>query len=240
MKHPFRFHILPVFTLGAGGLGFALRLWLFSATDEKGLLPAGHIAGTLLFLLSAIILGILFLATRKPEARPINKTALRRCHLAAGLLGFIGLVFNALSNILGSTSKLAIPAVVLSIAGAAAMLWMGILGFRGKKIPYPLNAVLTVALMVETVAQCQVWGAEPQLQVYFFPLMASVFLVLAAYQKTALLAGEGKRTLLAFFSQAAAFFCCLSFNSVHAVFYVGLFFWAAMQVCIPLPRKKEA
>ena len=39
MKHPFHCNILPYFTMGAGGLGLALRLWLFSAVDEKGLLP---------------------------------------------------------------------------------------------------------------------------------------------------------------------------------------------------------
>ena len=46
MKHPFRFSILPYFTLGAGGIGLILRLWLFSATDAKGLLPASHPADT--------------------------------------------------------------------------------------------------------------------------------------------------------------------------------------------------
>ena len=64
MKHPFRSHILPFFTVGAGGLGFALRLWLYAGIDEKGLLPVGHPADYLLFLLSALTIGILFLATR--------------------------------------------------------------------------------------------------------------------------------------------------------------------------------
>ena len=42
MKHPFRSHILPFFTMGAGGLGLVLRLYLFSNMDENKLLPAGH------------------------------------------------------------------------------------------------------------------------------------------------------------------------------------------------------
>ena len=75
MKHPFRSHILPFFTMGAGGLGFALRLWLFSATDEKGLLPAGHFADSALFILTALTLGILFLATRELKPRRISKSA---------------------------------------------------------------------------------------------------------------------------------------------------------------------
>ena len=239
MKHPFRSHILPLFTMGAGGLGFALRLWLFSAVDEKGLLPAKHPAGTLLFLLSAAVLGILFLASRHIEPRTVNRKALRPVSATACLLGGLGLIFNTMT-IMGSTSKLTVPALILNLAGGLVMLFMAFLKFRGKKLPYWLPAALTAVLMVTTVAQCQVWGTEPQLQVYFFPLMASIFLILTAYQKTALLARSGKRSLLAFFSQSAAFFCCLSFNSFHKFFYCGLFLWAALQIFSCLPHKKEA
>ena len=57
MKHPFRSHILPYFTVAAGVLGLILRIWLFSATDSKGLLPAGHPADYALYLLTALTLG---------------------------------------------------------------------------------------------------------------------------------------------------------------------------------------
>ena len=240
MKHPFRSHILPFFTIGAGALGFALRLWLFSAIDEKGLLPAKHPAGVLLFILSAVVLGVLFLATRQIEPRNINKKGLLYSKLGAYFLGCIGLVCNSLTGISGSTSKLAMPAMILGIIGGLTMLCMAVLEFRSKRIPYWLSVIFTVSLMVQTVAQCQVWGAEPQLQVYFFPLMASVFLILSAYHKTARLARKGKRASLAFFSQSAAFFCCLSFNSTHGIYYLGMFLWAALQLASCLPRKKEA
>ena len=240
MKHPFRSNILPFFTLGAGGLGFALRLWLFSAFDEKNLLPANHPAGTLLFILSAVVLGILFLATRHPAPRPINRKALQPVNAAACLLGALGIVLNALTVLRTGTSRLTVPALALSLVGGLVLAFMAVLRFNGKKLPYWLPAILTVVLMVDTIVQCQAWGAEPQLQVYFFPLMASVFLILTAYQETALLANSGKRSLLAFFSQSAAYFCCLSFNSTHRLFYCGLFLWAVLQVFSCLPRKKEA
>ena len=69
MKHPFRSHILPFFTMGAGGLGLVLRLYLFSNMDENKLLPAGHWADTSLYILSALALGVLFLATRELAPR---------------------------------------------------------------------------------------------------------------------------------------------------------------------------
>ena len=245
MKHPFRSNILPYFTMGAAGLGFVLRLWLFSAVDEKGLLPANHPAGALLFLLSAAVIGILFLATRKPGPGTFSKLP-RVCFLIAGALSCIGLVYSALTkhnaivDFSGTTSRLTNMAVILGFLGGLLMLFMGILDFRRNKYHYFTGFILTICLMVETVSQCRVWGAEPQLQVYFFPLMASVFLLLTAYQKTMLLARKAKRSTLAFFSQAAAYFCCLSFNSFHKVFYCGMFLWAALQIYACLPRKKEA
>lgn len=238
MKHPFRSNILPFFTMGAAGLGFVLRLWLFSAIDEKGLLPANHPAGVLLFLLSAIVLGILFLATRKLRPGSISKLP-RGCHMAAGLMGCIGLVLNTFLDAASKVSGLPVVTMILSIAGGLALVAMGLLEFRRKKRPYWLSAIVTACLMVQTVAQCQVWGAEPQLQVYFFPLMASIFLILAVYHKTVFLARKSNRSNLAFFSQAAAFFCCLSFNSEHSVFYMGMFLWALLQISLCLPRKKE-
>ena len=240
MKHPFRSHILPFFTVGAGGLGFALRLWLFSAYDEKGLLPAKHPAGTLLFLLSAVVLGILFLATRKLESRSIDKKALCPINTVACLLAGIGLMVSTVSSLDSTFEKLELVALVLNLAGALTMFLMAFFEFRGKKLVYWQPAVLTIVLMVNAIALCRVWGKEPQVQVYFFPMLASVFLMLTAYQKTALLLNKAKRSLLAFFSQSAAFFCCLSFVGQYKIFYCGLFLWAVRQIFSCIPRKKES
>ena len=73
MKHPFRFSILPYFTMGAGGIGLCLRLRLYSAIDEKGLLPFRHPADILLYVLSALTIGVLFLATRELCHTPYRK-----------------------------------------------------------------------------------------------------------------------------------------------------------------------
>ncbi len=240
MKHPFRSHILPFFTLGAGGLGFALRLWLFSGLDEKGLLPAKHPANALLFLFSALVLGILFLATHNLEFRSVNRKVLRPVNAIACVLGGLGLILSAKVSMGSNTSSLTVPALVLNLAGGLILFFMAFLKFSGKKLPYWLPAALTVVLMVTTITQCQVWGAEPQLHAYFFPLMASVFLILTAYQETAVLVRKSNRSLLAFFSQSAAFFCCLSFNSFHKYFYMSLFLWATLQIYACLPRRKEA
>lgn len=239
MKHPFRSRILPHFTLGAGLLGLVLRIWLFSDIDEKGLLPAGHPADSALYILTALTLGILCLATRELTSRKTSKGILRPVTACAYVLGGLGLLFDSLLHFSGANVRLAGVAMVGGFLGGIVMLCMAALLFMGKKPVFWMHAVLTVVLMLDTVAQCQVWGAEPQLQAYFFPLLASIFLILTGYQATSLAAGQGKIKLLAFFSQCALFFCCVSLNTAQWPLYLGMLFWAAVQFfpCI-LPQKE--
>lgn len=237
MKHPFHCNILPLFTMGAGGLGLALRLWLFSAIDEKGLLPKGHPADAALYLLCALVIGILFLATRQLTPR---KAAPRAFDILACILGCVGLVLTAFSDHSGGIIRLEGTATVVCLLGGAVLLIQALLTAAGKKAPYWLTAILTLSLMVTTVAQCQIWGAVPQLQEFFFPLLASVFLILTAYYKTALLAGQDTSRKLAFFSQCALYFCCLSVNYEQWALYLGMLFWAAAQIDFCIPTAKEA
>lgn len=240
MKHPFHSHILPLFTMGAGGLGFALRLWLFSGIDEKGLLPKGHPADAALYILSALTLGVVFLATRQLNPSPVRKTTLRYGSVIACILGGLGLALTSFSGLSGGVIRLENVAKAVCILGGVTMLLKALLTALCKPIPYWLTTVLTLVLMIHTVAQCQVWGAVPQLQVFFFPLMASIFLILTAYCKATLLAGRNTAKNLAFFSQGALFFCCLSLNYAQWALYLGMAFWAAMQLYPSLSYQKEA
>lgn len=239
MKHPFHSRILPLFPIAAGAVGLALRVWLFSATDDKGLLPVGHPANYALYLLTAVTLGILFLATRELHPRRINREFVRLSGTCAYFLAGLGLLITAVWVLPGSTIRLARVAMVVSVVGGLVLFYSAFLKYFRKRLPYWLPAMLAVVLMLDTVAQCQAWGTEPQLQVYFFPLMASVFLILSAYQKTAYAAGRGNPKLLAFFSQSALFFCCLALDTPQWPLFSGMLFWAAVQLYPCLLAKKE-
>lgn len=240
MKHPFRSHLLPWFPLGAGILGLALRLWLFSAIDEKGLLPTGHIADPLLYLLTGLTLGILFLSTRELLPKQFSKEFYRLSGIIACLLGALGLCYSSILEITTATVRIPQIVAMIRIIGGVTLLCMALLRYFHKKVPYWANAVITVVLMLHAVSQCRIWGSTPQLQEYFFPLLASVFLILTAYQATAVSAGQEKVKLLAFFSQGAAFLCCLSLNTAHWPMYLGMLFWAAAQIIPCIRTKKEA
>lgn len=240
MKQFLRSHSLPVFPAAAGFLGLLLRLWLFSAIDEKGLLPAKHFADTAVFILTAIVMGILFLITQKPLARPVRKGVPALAGLLGCAMGGIGFLCTGLRNFFAHSSRFSGIAVLAGIAGGLVLLAMAVMKYFRKRVGYGFPAILTVCLMLDTVAQCQVWGAASQLQEYFFPLMASVFLILTAYHATFLAAGRGKPKWLAFFSQGALFFCCTCLNTTHWMLYLGMLFWAAAQLYPCIRKRKEA
>lgn len=240
MKHPFHCNILPFFTLGAGGLGLALRFWLFSATDEKGLLPVGHVADYALYILTALTLGIVFLATRQLTPRRISKRFFRLSGVYGYAMGAAGLLFAALQTVSGNVVRLGWLSVIAMVLGCLVMLFMALLKFFRKRPPYLFSALLTVVLMLNTVSQCQIWGKVPQLQAYFFPLLASVFLIMSAYHATKHAAGRGNPRLLAFFSQSALFLCCLSLNCTQGPLYFGMLFWAGAQLYPCILARKEA
>ena len=124
--------------------------------------------------------------------------------------------------------------------GGITLLAMAILMFLRKEISYGFGAILTVCLILYTVTNCKSWGTVSQLQEYFFPLMAAIFLILSAYHFTLLSASQGKPQQLAFFSQGALFFCCVCLNTGQWPLYLGMLCWAAVQLYLCIPAQKEA
>ena len=142
-------------------------------------------------------------------------------------------------GLVSGTARLGWLAMAASIIGGLAMFFMAALKYARKRLPYWLPAILTIVFMLNAVVQCQIWGAVPQLQFYFFPLLAWIFLILSAYNKTTFAAKQGNPKLLAFFSQSAVFFCCLSLNTTQWSLYFGMLLWACLQLYPCILTKKE-
>lgn len=225
--------ILPLFTLGAGGLGFALRLWLFANTDEKGLLPDAHISAVLLYILTGLVLAVLFICVR--QLKPVSKYAKlfpASIHRSVGCgIGAFGILYTAVFQYGFSGDILHTLTAVVGVAAALAMGTMAFLRYLGSRPSVPLYTVLTAFLMLDTVSRCRVWSAEPQAQMYFFPLLAGVTLMLAGYYLTELSVRRGDSRRFVFFNQAAVFFCCVCMNGENGLFYPAMAAWLALDLC---------
>lgn len=233
MKNLFRPNILPWFTLGAGALGLTLRVWLYANIDEKGLLPVRHPADVLICILTALVFVVLFLSVR--QLRPMAKYS-RLFPAGAGRAigcgaGAAGIVCGLICSTFSGYDLIGILTMICGVAAAASLVFIGFQRLRGIRPSFLLHAALTVFLMLYTVCQCRAWGSEPQVQEYFFQLLACIFLMLTSYYLSVLDTRKAGRQWLVFFNQSALFCCCLCLNSAHRLFYLGMAVWLALDLC---------
>lgn len=241
MKNPLKPNFLPWITLGAGGIGLALRIWLFSAADGKGLLPTGHFADILSFILTAAVMVVLFLCVQ--PLSPMGKYSRlfpASVYRAVGCgLGAVGILAAAISELSSQAGILSVAAFVVGLIGTGCLGYVAYCRLKGVRPSFIFHTVVTVFFMLHAVCQCRLWGAEPQLQHYCFQLLACVFLMLTGYHHTVMDSQKGSRRWFVFCSQAALFFCCLSLNSESRLFYMGMAAWLALDLCsLQLKRRQ--
>lgn len=234
---------MPAVTLIAGAVGFLLRLWLVLAgTDERGLLVTTHPAHILVFVLTALVLGALLLLVHPLDAMkryqnlfPNGTLSCAGCIVAAA-----GIIWASLRERNLRTDTVTTVCLILGVLAAVCLIVIAVCRFRQQRPAYYFHTVITLFLMVHLVSQYRLWSSEPQLQVYFFPLLSSVFLMLTAYHSAVLDAKKSSRRWFVFCNQAALFFCCVSVMSELWPFYLAMAFWMFSGLCSLNTRPSEA
>lgn len=237
MKLPFNLKHLPLFTLGAGGLGMVLRIWYLSCRDSNGLLPAVHSGDVICYIIFACTLALLFLCSRQvPNEARYHKLFPASLRNAIGcVIGAITIIFTSLYDMIHKTT-LALPALVLGLLAAVCLLVLALCRFKGSRPSAILLLLPVVYLMFHAVMQARLWSSETQASVIFFPFMASIFLLLNAYFLAALTVRQkGVRTYI-FFNQVTLLLCCISFSWESRLFYMGMAAWVGLDFCA-IPRK---
>jgi len=227
--------ILPYFTLIAGAIGFVLRtIYLKTQMDPGGLLTANHPLSILTYILTAATLAALVVCVLPLKVlprryrRPFRKTT--RAAFGCMFAG-IGILLTGLQQILRQQNPLNIIVMVMAFVAAVCFGFLAYARQKGTRPHYLVHAGIIVYLMLNLVCQYRVWSPVPQLDLYFFPLMASVCLMFTAYQALCLDIRKEDRRSYAFFSQAALFFCCLSLLDTQWFFYLGMGIYCATNLC---------
>ena len=230
MKKYFQPKYIPLIALTGGGLGFLLRLWLYATgMEENGLLRTDHPANWLAFVLTALVLGAVFLCLRPLAGIPSYKRLFKPSVPAAAgsIAAAAGILAADIYEFSHQMDNVAVLSWVLSILACLSLVILGLCRIQGKRPNLVLHGCVTVYLMVHLISQYRFWNAEPQLQKYVFPLLASVFLMLTAYHRTTLDARSGSRRWYAFFNSGAVFFCCLALLGEQWLFYLAMAVWTA-------------
>lgn len=224
--------LFPWFSLFTGLMGFALRCWLMSTVDAQKLFPQNHISSILSIVLLVLTLGICFYWLLKIPAQKKCKVLFPRSFVAAcgNLVGAAGIAYTAWAG--RSTSILFFLTPVLGLLAACALVYTGWCRFKGKQSHYLLHTAVTVYLMFYVVQHCRLWSAEPRLQIYLFPLLASLFLLMACFHRTELDMHTGNFRRYIFCNQAALFCCMLSVAGTDPLFYLACSIWMATDLCV--------
>lgn len=220
--------------VAVGALGAILRFWLFNTgIDDRNLLRTDHPAHIMLLVLMGLVMVALALLVWK-FPKQLRKP------LPGSLVGFWGCMVAAvgilIANVLELTSakdSVTVVCAVIGVLAAFSLLYMGLRrksGHRGSMIAFVL---IMLYFMTHLIQQYRMWSAQSQVQIYFFPLMASVFLMLFAYHRVALDVNGNHLRRYIFFNQAALFCCLLSLNTDSWLFYLAMAVWAATDLYIP-------
>lgn len=227
--------LVPRIALGAGILGFGLRLWLlFTGTDQAGLMIQTHPAITLLFILMAAAMATFALGIKSLKEQPTYDKL-----LPASTQARIGCYIAAACAVISTfVWDLSFLGIVSTLAAATCLVFTGISRLKRERPNYLLHAAITAYLVLHLVRQYQNWNTEPQLLSYIFPLLASVFLMVAAYYRTAMDAGKTDYRAFAFFHWGALFFCCIGIAGKDWLFYLGMAIWTATWNCTYETKKQ--
>ena len=229
-----------LYALGAGLLGFFLYVWLIkTGVDQTGLLRPSHPAGIILFILIPLVLAVLYLCFRNLDGVPVYKKMFPRsipyavgCFVAAG-----GILIADIIELSALTDRLSILSCIAGVAAAASLVFLGLCNLRRKRPAPMFHGLVTLYLMLHLVSQYRFWSGEPQLQKYFFQLLASVFVMLSAYHRTAVDCSRNNRRLYLFFNYGALFFCCLAVPGRDWLFYLSMAMWTGTCACSIQPVK---
>lgn len=227
--------LLPLLPLITGIIGAVLRfVLLHTQVGPDGLLPSNHPISILLYILTACTLAVLVLCVLPLKADPRHNRRLfhRSVRPAFGcMFAGIGILLTGLQQLMGQQDILTTITMVMAFVAALCFGFLAYARQKGTRPHYLVHTGIIVFLMLQLVCQYRVWSPEPQLELYFFQLLASVFLMLSAYQAICLDTRKGERWLYVLFSQAALFFCCLSLTDPMRFFYLGMGIYCATNLC---------
>ena len=222
-----------LFSVAAGIIGFAMQSWLLTTVDAKGLLVKGHISAVISFVLFAIVVAVngMFLRNFKPDGGyehlfPKSKVAGIGSIVAAIVMGYCAMLPVA-SPVLG---------LLVKVFGLATVVGLGLSGYGRMQDKLPnclIYGVVCLFLIFRSLVFCQGWSAELQVERFFFPLMASLFLLITAYYRAALGVDLKNCRQYLFFRQLALFCCLLSLAGVDKLFYLAGAVWMATDFCTP-------
>ncbi len=237
--------LLPLTALCGGAAGYALRRWLFSAKDAEGLIARNHPASWLLLILCAGVLISFYLLTKNAGANGKYYDNFPTSY--AGGLGAIAAAVGLFFIVLGSFIDR--PDPITAISNTLGLLAVFSLGFTGycrlahRRPNFLFHTIICLYLALFQLSRYRSWISNPEMQEYAYELLATVCLMLAAYQRAAFDLNMGNRRAQQFWGLCAVFFSLICIAGTGSkLFYASFALWTVTNLSVldPLPEPAAA
>ncbi len=234
MKRSLTNQILPWLAPVFGSLAMA-AMWAVHTfgTDSKGLILPFHISAIIVWILTVAMAGSLLFLLRDMEDTSGYRRLFPDSRWAAvgTLVAGISILATVVESLTAMDEPVRIVSGLLKIIAGIALIYLAWCRWKNVRGSFLAWAAAAAYMLLRIMFEYRTWSMEPQLLRYFFPLLASVSMVLAMYHRTAFAVKMGSRTQFLFFSQFGAFCCLAALPGTPAPFYVGMALWALTDRC---------
>lgn len=246
MKTIFKKYRLSILAAGLGAAALVLRTAMYLlAADHKGLLIPAHPLNMLVWAITAAAAVLIAAAVFRLDGSELYEHNFAPSAAAAiGCFALAGGIGVSVIMSLGGFARLDMIRNLFGVLAIPALIRVGLNRWKGKQSFFLLHAVVCLYLILYAVSHYQNWSSLPQLQDYFFAVIASCLLSLSAYQQTAFDVGLGKRRMQLGTGLLGAFFCIASLaGGSDPLLYLGGAVWCLTGLChltpVPKPEPKE-
>lgn len=236
---------LPNFAAAAGIIGCLLRKALYLwGTDDKALLTRRHPLELLLWLVTALTLGVIVLSVRKLDGSDVyedNFAPSNRAAVGSAVAG-VGFLLTALLNEPMMQGGLGLAWKVLGLLSGPCLVLAGLGRAKGTRPFFAVHLIPCLFLVLHIINHYQTWSGNPQQVDYVFPLLGTMALMFFAYYAAAFAVDFGNRRMHLGVGLGAAYLCIVVLSRTEYLFlYAGGLVWALSDLCAlePRPRKQE-
>ena len=218
-----------------GAAAFGLYRLLFTlGVDGRGLLKSWHFSWVLLCILS-IAVGVVILAG---TAGLQGESRFRRSIPAAVCcaLAAVSTLLTGLSCLWNGHLAYALGAML----AAAAFVAVTFCRFLGRRPNFLMHAVICIHFLLQLLKLYQANSFDPQMQDYFFQILAVIALAFTAYQLALADLGRRSRRWLWVSGMSAVYLCMLSFSSSATGLFLTGAAWAFTTLVVPHRKRGQA
>lgn len=232
---------LPILVPLTSILALALRLWTMGGgPDGDGLYAPQPLAWALLWLVSAVTLAGIFSLTRrlKNPGRYADNFPASPLGAAGCAAGAVGILFSALTTLFGGKDLLSNLTGILGAFSGAALLLCAVARLRGKKPSFLFHVIPCLYFALRIFDCCKHWSNVTQIGAFLFQFLASICVMLAAYQMCCFDVNLGNRPSYLLWSLSGVYFCVLALPMGEDIFfYAGMLLWLMLNLCSLRPLK---